>query len=95
MAAKLFTIHGAPELTQEIQTRVLLGLKKSASTKGKIDLVLNSRSKNLGKLAFFRLHVLNREFTGKAIPAIRICVTYARYANHTFKKIKSQLGRGQ
>ncbi len=94
MTSKLFTIHCEPRLTEEIHTKVSQDLKEKLKTKDVLEKILNTRSKNLGRLSFLRLHILNREFTGKEIALIRTLVAYARHANRSLKQLKTCLRRG-
>lgn len=93
MASKLFTIHGAPELTEEIHSRVLRCLKETGEQKDLLQKVLTARSSNLGLLGFLRFRILHREFYEKEIKAIRLMVVSARCATQSFKKWQSHFQR--
>lgn len=95
MASKLFTIYGSDKLTEEIQSRITSELKKKKTLGESLDTAMRERSKNLGRLAFLKLHILHREFTGKEIPAIRLLVTSARYANQRLSRLRDRVGRRQ
>lgn len=95
MVSKLFTIHGAPELTKEIHSQVNRELIEKKRFRNAIDKTLGTRSLNVGRLGFLRLQILHREFTGKDITAIRLIVTSARYAKQSVNKIKGQFRRGR
>lgn len=94
MSSKFFTIQGNPGLTQELNSKVSLELKEKLDLKGSLEQALATRSKNLSRIPFLRLHVLHREFTGEEIPAIRFFITYARYANQSLRQLKTRLRRG-
>ena len=95
MASKLFTIYGSDQLTEEIQSRVTSELKKKRLSGENLDVAIRDRSKNLGRLAFLKLHILHQEFTGKEIPAIRLLVTSVRYANQSLSRLRDRVGRRQ
>jgi len=93
MVSKLFTIHGAPELTKKIHSQVNRELIEKKRLRNAIDKTLGTRSLSLGRIGFLRLQILNREFTGKDIRAIRAIVTSVRYAKQSVNRIKGQFRR--
>lgn len=91
MGGPLFTLYGDSKLTKTLQAEVNLGLKQSLTEKDLLEKTLNKRTKALGRLSFFRLHILNREFTGRELPAIRLLVTSARSAVQKVQQLKIRI----
>lgn len=90
MSSKRFTIHGAPQLTQELNKKVGLALTKNSEESSLLETALKTKSKSMGRLGFLKLHILHREFYGEEIPAIRFLISSARCATQALKKVKSR-----
>jgi hypothetical protein len=90
MATKLFTLYGQPSLGRKIQDSIQEQMNKNPEQNLELKVVLSHRSKNLGRLSFLKLRLLNQEFNGKVVPAIRFFVASSRCASKTVDKIKQK-----
>jgi hypothetical protein len=93
MSSKLFIIHGAPRLTQELKKKVGLVLAKSSQNGDLLKAALKTKSKSMGRLGFLKLHILQREFYGEEVPAVRFLIASARSATQALNKAKSRFRR--
>jgi len=93
MSSKLFIIHGAPRLTQEIKKQVGLALARSSQHGELLTAALKTKSKSMGRLGFLKLHILHREFYGEEVPAVRFLIASARSATQALNKAKSRFRR--
>jgi hypothetical protein len=93
MSSKLFTIHGAPQLTQELQKKVGLALTKKSEDRTLLETTLKTKAKSMSRFGFLKLHILNSEFYGEEVPAIRFLIASARCATQALKKIEGRFRR--